>query len=158
MSNSPPPISFVLFSFKFLQANYIPTLFSSPIHSLTAFWFHHSVTSQLANLKNVLQASLLSLTIVPDIVCSPPSNFYLKCYHYPLLILFVLPLTVSSVQPFLYPFWAALLSLNIHIIQGSSFTAPCAWQYESRVISCPRPGFVNDSPKYVSSQIPFNCL
>lgn len=94
----------LLFSFKFLQAKYILTVFSSPIHSLTAFWFHHSSNFPTGKSQGLI---LLSLAIIHDsVVCSPPGNFYLKCYHYPLLIHFVLPLTsTSSISFFGLPFF-----------------------------------------------------
>lgn len=127
-------------------------VFSSPIHSLTAFWFHHLSNFPTGKCQGLI---LLSLAIIHDrVVCSPPSNFYLKC----ITTLSWFFLYCHWPAPLLYPFWALLLSLNIHIIHGSSFTAICAGNMNHVPFSCTFPGFANESQKYVSSQIPSICL
>lgn len=106
LPSSRPSISFALFSFKSLQAQYTLTVASHlPFTSqLTVFWLRHSSNFQTGKFHEHLSVFiLLGLSIVYDSVdCSPPSgNIFIDFYNHPLLILFVLPLTTSCSTSFM---------------------------------------------------------
>lgn len=114
-----PSISFVLFSLKCLQVQYVLTISSHlPFTQLTIFWFCHFNNFQTGKSHDYFSVLiLLGLSVACDAADCSPYNFYLLSStttlswfflycHWPALVL--------------NPLWVSLLSLNVHILDGSS--------------------------------------